>query len=164
MIKLIRGKKSIFIRYSKHSKGHVFIGKNQSGSIIEFETQDVTFLENEFPKRGDVDQDLSLFEMINQDDLLIPSQVEYIHKNVPRSPDPSRNEKEESGLVPPDHQPQCSSKGQVPCRHFDIDEETLMTILQDNDEPNTIEEALSSPNKDKWRNALEDNMESMKKN
>ena len=37
-----------------------------------------------------------------------------------------------------------------------------MTILQDNDEPNTIEEALSSPNKDKWRNALEDEMESMK--
>ena len=39
-----------------------------------------------------------------------------------------------------------------------------MTILQDNDEPNTIEEALSSLNKDKWRNALEDKMESMKEN
>ena len=39
-----------------------------------------------------------------------------------------------------------------------------MTILQDNDEPNTIEKALSSPNRDKWRNVLEDKMESMKEN
>ena len=39
-----------------------------------------------------------------------------------------------------------------------------MTILQDNDEPNMIEEALSSPNKDKWINALEDEMKSMKEN
>ena len=52
----------------------------------------------------------------------------------------------------------------MPRRRFDIDGETLITILQDNDEPNTIEEALSSPNKDKWRNALEDEMESMKEN
>ena len=33
-----------------------------------------------------------------------------------------------------------------------------------NDEPNMIEEALSSPNKDKWKNALEDKMELMKEN
>ena len=39
-----------------------------------------------------------------------------------------------------------------------------MTILQDNDEPNTIKEALSSPNKNKWRNVLEDEMESVKEN
>ena len=39
-----------------------------------------------------------------------------------------------------------------------------MTILQDNDESKTIEEAFSSPNKDKWKNALEDEMELMKEN
>ena len=58
-----RGKKSIFIRYSEHSKGYVFIGENESGSVTEFESWDATFLENEFPRKGDVDQDLSLFEM-----------------------------------------------------------------------------------------------------
>ena len=121
-------------------------------------------MENEFPRRGDVNQDLSLFEMEDQDDLFIPSQVGGIHENVLRSPDPSRNENDESGLVPLDHQPQCSSQGQVPCQHFNIDGEALITILQDNDEPNTIEEALSSPNKDKWINALEDKMKSMKEN
>ena len=39
-----------------------------------------------------------------------------------------------------------------------------MTILQDNDEPNTIEEALSSFNKEKWINVSKDEMESMKEN
>ena len=58
-----KGKKSLFIRYSTHFKGHVFIGENESESVTEFESRDVTFLENKFSKRGDVDQDLSLFEM-----------------------------------------------------------------------------------------------------
>ena len=87
--------------------------------------------------------------MEDQDNFLIPSQVGDILENFSRSPDPSRNENDESGLVPPDNQLWCSSWGQVPHRCFDINEKALMTILQDNDEPNTIEEALSSPNKDK---------------
>ena len=52
-----------------------------------------------------------------------------IRENVLRSPDPNRNENDESGLVPLDHQPRRSSRGQVPRRHFDIDKEALMTIL-----------------------------------
>ena len=39
----LRGKKSIFIRYSEYSKGHIFIGKNESGSVTEFESRDTTF-------------------------------------------------------------------------------------------------------------------------
>ena len=109
-----RGKKSIFIKYSKHSKSHVFIGENESGSVIEFESLNVTFLENEFLRRCDVNRGLSLFEMEDQDDLLIPSQVEDIHENFPRSHDPSRNGNDESGLVPPNHKPRCNSRGQVP--------------------------------------------------
>ena len=33
-----RGKNSIFIRYSEHSKGHVFIGENESGNVTKFES------------------------------------------------------------------------------------------------------------------------------
>ncbi|XP_071704835.1 uncharacterized protein [Rutidosis leptorrhynchoides] len=57
-----RGKKCVFIRYSEQSKGYVFLGEHESGSITEFESRDVTFLENEFPKQGDLDKDWSLFE------------------------------------------------------------------------------------------------------
>ena len=72
-----------------------------------------------------------------------------IYENVLKSLDPSGNDNDERGLVPPNHQPRRSSQGQMPHRHFEIDKEVLITILQDNDEPKTIKEALSSPNKEK---------------
>ena len=86
-------------------------------------------MENEFPRKGNVDQNLSLFEMEDQDDLFVPSQVGDIRENVSRSPDPSRNENDESGLVPLAHQPRRISGGQVSRQRFDIDGEELMTIL-----------------------------------
>ena len=91
-------------------------------------------MENEFPKRGDVDQDLNLFKMEDQDDLLLSSQMGGIHKNILESSDLSGNNNDEGGLVPLDHQPRCSCKGQVPCQRFEIDGEALMTILHDNNE------------------------------
>ena len=62
-----RGNKSIFIRYSEHSKGYVFIGEQESGSVTEFESRNVTFLEDEFPKKGEVGEYHSLFETLDQD-------------------------------------------------------------------------------------------------
>ena len=61
-----RGKKSTFSRYSNVSKRYVFINQQETGSVIEFESRDVTFLKNEFPKKGEISQDLSLFETIEQ--------------------------------------------------------------------------------------------------
>ena len=43
-----RDKKSVFIRYSDVSKGYVFMGEQGDGSITEFESRDVNFIENEF--------------------------------------------------------------------------------------------------------------------
>ena len=49
-----RGKKSIFIRYSEQSKGYVCIGEHESGGVKEFESRDIIFLENDFPKQGEI--------------------------------------------------------------------------------------------------------------
>ena len=57
-----RGKKSIFVRYPEVSKGYVFIGEQENGTVTEFESRDVIFIENEFPKLGDVSQDFTLYE------------------------------------------------------------------------------------------------------
>ena len=46
----VRGNKCIFIQYSKHSKGYVFIGEHDNGNLIQFKSHDVTFLENDFPQ------------------------------------------------------------------------------------------------------------------
>ena len=47
-----KGNKCIFIRYSEHSKGYVFIGENNDRSSIEIESRDVDFLEEDFPNKG----------------------------------------------------------------------------------------------------------------
>ena len=62
----LRGKKSIFIRYSEQSKGYVFIGEQESGSVIEFESRDVTFLEKDFPKQRQISEDLLLYKTDDQ--------------------------------------------------------------------------------------------------
>ena len=61
-----RGKKSIFIRYSEQSKGYVFIGEQEDGNITEFESRDVTFLDNDFPRQGQIGEDLLLYETNDQ--------------------------------------------------------------------------------------------------
>ena len=53
----LRDKKNIFIRYSDHSKGYVFIGEQVSGSVTEFESRDAIFLKNEFSSKGEINLD-----------------------------------------------------------------------------------------------------------
>ena len=47
----LRGKKCIFIRYSEHSKGYMFISKQADGSITELESWDIMFLKNNFSRK-----------------------------------------------------------------------------------------------------------------
>ena len=58
-----RGKKCIFIRYSEYSKGYVFLGEDINESVMEIESQDVIFLEEDFPGRGEIDRDLHFYKM-----------------------------------------------------------------------------------------------------
>ena len=62
-----RGRKCIFIRYNEHSKGYVFIGEHEDGTVTELESGDATFLEDNFPHMGKIDRDLHLYEMMDTD-------------------------------------------------------------------------------------------------
>ena len=46
----------------------MFIGEHNSGSLTEFESRDVTFLENDFPQQGDINKDLSFYETMDFSD------------------------------------------------------------------------------------------------
>ena len=61
-----RGKNAYLLRYYEHSKGYVFIGENEDGSITELESRDATFLETEFPSRGDIDRTVSFYEITDE--------------------------------------------------------------------------------------------------
>ena len=62
-----RGKKCIFIRYSKLSKGFVFVGGEANRKVTEFESRDVVFLEEDYPTRGKIDEDFQFYEMEDLD-------------------------------------------------------------------------------------------------
>jgi len=50
----LRGKKCIFIRYSKHSKGYVFLREHDDGSVMKIKSRDANFLDQEFPSKDEV--------------------------------------------------------------------------------------------------------------
>ena len=62
-----RERKCIFIRYNEHSKGYVFIGEHEDGTVTELESRDVTFSKDDFPHMGKIDRDLHLYEMMDTD-------------------------------------------------------------------------------------------------
>ena len=58
-----KGKKCIFTRYSKSSKGYIFLGEDINGSVIEIESGDVVFLQKDFLGQGEIDRDTHFYEM-----------------------------------------------------------------------------------------------------
>ena len=62
-----RRKKCIFIRYSEVSKGFVFLGEEVDERMTKFESQDVVFLEEYYPIRGEIDKDFQFYEMEDSD-------------------------------------------------------------------------------------------------
>ena len=52
----------------------------------------------------------------------------------------------------------------IPHRQFEIEWEAFIVTPQDEEEPKNIKEALNCLTKEKWKKAMEEDMESMKTN
>ena len=155
-----RGKKCIFIRYSEHSKGYVFIGEHIDGGMTELESRDVTFIENEFPSKSDIDKSVQIEELEDQDITITPSQIS---KDQPRSSTTSGSDSN-VGLVPNDLPTRRSNRTIIPRHRFEIEGEAFMLAVHDSDEPKNVNEALMSHAREQWIKAMEEEMESMKVN
>ena len=94
-----RGKKCIFIWYWEHSKGYVLIGEQPDGRVTETESQDVDFIENEYPTKGEVNKDLELYELVDQDRDAPSSLVKNVEE-ISQSPRDSGNDLPPSGSTP----------------------------------------------------------------
>ena len=91
-----RGKKCIFIRYSEHSKGYVLIGEQPDGSVTELESRDVDFIESEFPNIGEVEKNLTLYEMMDQE-VGAPSRLVEDKEEIPETPKDNGSDSQASG-------------------------------------------------------------------
>ena len=162
-----RGKKCIFIRYSENSKGYVFIGEDSDGRITEIESRDVTFLEDHFPKKEDVDKGYHLYEVEEEGEVGTSQPRFDPQEKVPNSildsgstPEllhPSQlsgrvvEDESEPISISEDNNPQLrrSIRSKIPKRHFSIENEAYIVTPYDDEEPKSVKEALESPAKEK---------------
>ena len=100
----------------------MFIGEQPSGSVTEFESRDATFLENDFPSRGEINQGLSLYEMEDPNDLINANQLLPIIENAPTASHPSESMTKNDKFILKESQVRRSNQGNVPRHHFDMKE------------------------------------------
>ena len=53
----------VFVRYSEHSKGYVMFEEHLNGGIMEIDSRNIEFLDDEFPRVGEIKKDLKLYEL-----------------------------------------------------------------------------------------------------
>ncbi|KAL1209598.1 Retrovirus-related Pol polyprotein from transposon TNT 1-94 [Cardamine amara subsp. amara] len=161
-----RGKKCIFIRYSEHSKGYVLIVEQTDGSVTEIESRDVTFLENDFPKRGEIDKEFHLRGLIDLTDTptIQPMKVDASSNELPQLSGRNTLVDNSSMMKLQEFELRKSNRGKIPRRHFEIEGEAFMVALHDDLEPKSVYEALSCPNSDEWNGAIGKELESLKVN
>ena len=142
-----RGRKCIFIRYNEHSKGYVFTGENVDGTVTEIESRDVTFLENDFSKVGEIDRDLHLYETMDPE--IIPSlEKRTLHESSGSGQVPEMSTMEEPML-------RKSSRQSIPRRRFEIEGEIHLVTQHDENEPKSVNEALTCLEKNEWMKEME---------
>ncbi|KAI9178225.1 hypothetical protein LWI28_024079 [Acer negundo] len=140
-----------------------FGGENSDGSVTKIESRDVNFLENEFPKRGEVDRDIRFYELDNLiEDSNLNAQLEVnadlLGSSVPSgsktplqvnihllgpSVSGGRNKVVETTLL--DLPSRRSNRGNVPRRHFEIEKESFMVASHDADEPKMLMRLSNHP-------------------
>ncbi|KAH0671590.1 hypothetical protein KY289_026083 [Solanum tuberosum] len=127
------------LMYSERSKGYAFIDELEDRNITEIVSRDVRFLENDFPKKGEIDEVEPLYEMLNSENQIMLSNILDNSMDQEMIPGPSG-----------------SYESQNP-----IEDSELQIQL---DEPNSVTDALSSPERDEWLKVTKEELESMKTN
>ncbi|OMO85551.1 retrovirus-related Pol polyprotein from transposon TNT 1-94 [Corchorus capsularis] len=134
-------------------------GEHPDGGMREMESRNVKFLEEEFPSIGEVQNDLHLYELqeeitqpfVDGGEIRTQPEIDKGSGSMPIEVD-SQNESIEL---------RRSSRGNVPRRRFEIDNNAFISISQDDDEPTSFQEVLASSTRDKWLAAMKDEMDSM---
>ena len=157
-----RARKHTFIRYPEGSKGYVMFGEHPDGGKTEVDLHDVNFIENDFPSIGDVNESLDLYELEELSG--VPLSSSEGGELVPEIARDSGNHSQPSESVPLELSEPLefhrSNRGNIPHPHFEIKGNALLCTTN---EP-SYREALSSPAKGEWIDAMKNELSSMDKN
>ncbi|KAK9018612.1 hypothetical protein V6N11_001582 [Hibiscus sabdariffa] len=142
-----KSQKCTFVGYPKETKGYYFYNKNKV-----FFARTGVFLEKEFLTNSGKGRNIELEEVQQQQ--VIEPEVEGISQAVEENPtdletQPLRRSTRER------HEPE--RYGFLVTTHGDV-------ILVDQDEPKTYQEAVASPDSEKWLEAMRSEMDSMSEN
>ena len=145
----------------------MFVGEEVDGRVIEFESQDVIYLEEDYPTRCELNKDFQFYEMEDPDYGALSHLVEGLEETL----NPLKNSGNDYVLDPTpmeqDHeksQSRQSTREQIPHRQFEIEGEAFMIAPFDEEEPKNVNETLPGPKVKKWIKAMEEKMESMNVN
>ena len=141
----------------------MFIGEYDDRTIIEIESQDVTFLENEFLSISNVNNDFHLYELNNSEindtsDLQIERNLDMF-KNSNSSGSQPQDE-----FTPHDNSIQTSNRISISRRRFEIEGEAFIIASHDGDKPRTYSESITSSAKELWIKVMDEEMESIRSN
>ena len=157
-----RSRKLTFIMYPRGSKGYVMFGEHPDGEKTKVDSYDVDFIKNDFPSVGNVNESLDLYELEELSGVPLSSSegVELV-PNIARD---SGSHSQPSRSVPLELSKPLelrrSNRGNIHRRHFEIEGDDLLCTAN---EP-SYREALSSPAKGEWMDAMKDELSYMDKN
>jgi hypothetical protein len=127
----------------------VFIGEQSNESVTEFESQDVIFLENKFPRKGEIVHDFSLYDVDEQNYLIVANRLVHISEPPIVSHPSGRKLADDAEPSSTQSQIRHRNRARVPKRHFSIENKSYMIVMQDEEELNNIREAPTCPAKEK---------------
>ena len=145
----------------------MFVGEEADRRVIEFESRDVVFLEEDYPTRDEIEKDFQFYEMEDQDNGVPSYSVEGLKETLNLFENSESDFVTDPTFVEQDHeksQPRQSTRERIPYRRVEIEREAFMIALHDDEEPKNVNEALSGPKAKEWIKAMEEEMESMKTN
>ena len=137
-------------------------GEHPDGGKTEVDSRDADFIENDFPSIGHVNESLDLYDLEELSGVpLSSSEGGELVLEIAKD---SGSHSQHSGSVPLElSEPlelRRSNRGNIPRHHFEIKGDALLCTAN---EPSYIE-ALSSPAKGEWMDAMKDELSSMDKN
>ena len=118
----------------------MFIGEHIDGGMTELESRDVTFIEDEFSSKCDIDKRVQIEELEDQDITITPNQISKDQRRLYMTSGSDPNVE----LVPNDPPTRRSNRTIIPCHCFKIEGEAFMIAVHDSDEPKNVNEALTS--------------------